>query len=284
MVIGVVGLGLIGGSMAKALKENTKHTVLGYDIKLSEIYAAELVGSVDGALGDENIGECDFVIAAAYPQGVIDFVKNNAKKFKKGAIVIDCGGTKRVVCRELYPVADENGFEFIGGHPMAGTQFSGFRHSRANHYKGATMLLAPQDKTSIETREKARDLFLETGFGRVQFTTPEQHDRVIGYTSQLPHIISNAYVKSPNALDQRGFSAGSYKDLSRVARLNEPMWTELFLENRENIIFEIDTLIENLKQYSDAIKANDADALIALLCDGTQKKERADKGVSNSKN
>lgn len=284
MVIGVVGLGLIGGSMAKALKENTKHTVLGYDIKLSEIYAAELVGSVDGALGDENIGECDFVIVAAYPQGVIDFVKNNAKKFKKGAIVIDCGGTKRVVCRELYPVADENGFEFIGGHPMAGTQFSGFRHSRANLYKGATMLLAPQDKTSIETREKARDLFLETGFGRVQFTTPEQHDRVIGYTSQLPHIISNAYVKSPNALDQRGFSAGSYKDLSRVARLNEPMWTELFLENRENIIFEIDTLIENLKQYSDAIKANDADALIALLHDGTQKKERADKGVSNSKN
>ena len=270
--------------MAKALKENTKHTVLGYDIKLSEIYAAELVGSVDGALGDENIGECDFVIVAAYPQGVIDFVKNNAKKFKKGAIVIDCGGTKRVVCRELYPVADENGFEFIGGHPMAGTQFSGFRHSRANLYKGATMLLAPQDKTSIETREKARDLFLETGFGRVQFTTPEQHDRVIGYTSQLPHIISNAYVKSPNALDQRGFSAGSYKDLSRVARLNEPMWTELFLENRENIIFEIDTLIENLKQYSDAIKANDADALIALLRDGTQKKERADKGVSNSKN
>lgn len=284
MVIGVVGLGLIGGSMAKALKENTKHTVLGYDIKLSEIYAAELVGSVDGALGDENIGECDFVIVAAYPQGVIDFVKNNAKKFKKGAIVIDCGGTKRVVCRELYPVADENGFEFIGGHPMAGTQFSGFRHSRANLYKGATMLLAPQDKTSIETREKARDLFHETGFGRVQFTTPEQHDRVIGYTSQLPHIISNAYVKSPNALDQHGFSAGSYKDLSRVARLNEPMWTELFLENRENIIFEIDTLIENLKQYSDAIKANDADALIALLRDGTQKKERADKGVSNSKN
>ena len=284
MVIGVVGLGLIGGSMAKALKENTKHTVLGYDIKLSEIYAAELVGSVDGALGDENIGECDFVIVAAYPQGVIDFVKNNAKKFKKGAIVIDCGGTKRVVCRELYPVADENGFEFIGGHPMAGTQFSGFRHSRANLYKGATMLLAPQDKTSIEIREKARDLFLEMGFGRVQFTTPEQHDRVIGYTSQLPHIISNAYVKSPNALDQRGFSAGSYKDLSRVARLNEPMWTELFLENRENIIFEIDALIENLKQYSDAIKANDADALIALLRDGTQKKERADKGVSNSKN
>lgn len=284
MIIGVVGLGLIGGSMAKALKENTKHTVLGYDIKLSEIYAAELVGSVDGALGDENIGECDFVIVAAYPQGVIDFVKNNAKKFKKGAIVIDCGGTKRVVCRELYPVADENGFEFIGGHPMAGTQFSGFRHSRANLYKGATMLLAPQDKTSIEIREKARDLFLEMGFGRVQFTTPEQHDRVIGYTSQLPHIISNAYVKSPNALDQRGFSAGSYKDLSRVARLNEPMWTELFLENRENIIFEIDTIIENLKQYSDAIKANDADALIALLRDGTQKKERADKGVSNSKN
>ena len=262
--------------MAKALKENTKHTVLGYDIKLSEIYAAELVGSVDGALGDENIGECDFVIVAAYPQGVIDFVKNNAKKFKKGAIVIDCGGTKRVVCRELYPVADENGFEFIGGHPMAGTQFSGFRHSRANLYKGATMLLAPQDKTSIETREKARDLFLETGFGRVQFTTPEQHDRVIGYTSQLPHIISNAYVKSPNALDQRGFSAGSYKDLSRVARLNEPMWTELFLENKDFLLKELDFFMSSMQQYRDALAADDQQQLVRLLDEGRKRKAEVD--------
>lgn len=284
MVIGVVGLGLIGGSMAKAIKENTSHTVLGYDVKLSEIYAAELVGSVDAALDEKNAGECDFVIVAAYPQGTIDYVKANAKLFKKSAIVVDCGGTKQKVCSELYPVADKNGFEFIGGHPMAGVQYSGFRHSRANLYKGATMLLAPQDKTSIPVREKARDLFLEIGFGRVQFTTPQQHDRVIGYTSQLPHIISNAYVKSPNALEQRGFSAGSYKDLSRVAKLNEPMWTELFLENRENIIFEIDTLIDNLKQYSDAIKANDSERLIELLRDGTQKKERADKGAANSKN
>ncbi len=283
MKIGVVGLGLIGGSMAKAIKENTGHTVYGYDIKVSEIFAAQLVGSVDEALTDENIAECDFVIISAYPQGTIDFVKAKAEKFKKGSIVVDCGGTKIKVCNELYPIADKNGFEFIGGHPMAGTQYSGFSHSRANLYKGATMLLAPQAKTDIETREKTRDLFLSLGFGRVQFTTPEQHDRVIGYTSQLPHIISNAYVKSPNAQDQRGFSAGSYKDLSRVARLNETMWTELFLENRENIIFEIDTLIDNLKQYSDAIKNNDEKTLIELLKDGTQKKERADKRVSNSK-
>ncbi len=284
MKIGVVGLGLIGGSMAKAIKENTQHTVYGYDIKQSEIFAAQLVGSVDEELNDNTIGECDFVIVSAYPQGTIDYVKQNANKFRKDAVVVDCGGTKIKICQELYPIADEAGFEFIGGHPMAGTQFSGFSHSRANLYKGATMLLAPQSKASIPVREKTRDFFLEIGFGRVQFTTPEQHDRVIGYTSQLPHIISNAYVKSPNAMDQRGFSAGSYKDLSRVAKLNETMWTELFLENRENIIFEIDTLIENLKQYSDAIKANDEQTLIELLKDGTQKKERADKRVSNSKN
>lgn len=283
MKIGIIGLGLIGGSMAKAIKENTNHTVLGYDIKESEVFAARLVGSVDEALDDGNIGECNFVIVSAYPQGTIDYVKENAHKFAEGSIVVDCGGTKANVCRELFPVADKSGFEFIGGHPMAGTQFSGFGHSRANLYKGATMLLVPQEKTSIPTREKARDLFLSIGFGRVQFTTPEQHDRVIGYTSQLPHIISNAYVKSPNAMDQRGFSAGSYKDLSRVARLNEPMWTELFMANKENIIFEIDNLIENLKQYSDAIKANDEKTLIELLRDGTQKKERADKRVGNSK-
>ena len=173
-------------------------------------------------------------------------------------------------------MADKNGFEFIGGHPMAGVQYSGFRHSRANLYKGATMLLAPQDKTSIPVREKARDLFLEIGFGRVQFTTPQQHDRVIGYTSQLPHIISNAYVKSPNALEQRGFSAGSYKDLSRVARLNEPMWTELFLENSDALLFEIDSIIGSLSEYRKAISEGDREMLIKLLDDGRKRKEEID--------
>ncbi len=281
MKIGVVGLGLIGGSMAKAIKENTKHTVLAYDIKESEYLAAELVGTADGRLDDSTLGECDAVIVSAYPQGTIDYVKSNAKKFRKGALVIDCGGTKEKVCSELYPTADENGFEFIGGHPMAGTQFSGFSHSRANLFKGATMLLAAQDSTSIETREKARDLFLSIGFGRVQFTTPENHDKVIGFTSQLPHVISNAYVKSPTALQQKGFSAGSYKDLSRVAKLNEKMWAELFLENKENLLFEIDTLIKNLQEYSDALREENEQKLIEILADGTQKKERADKGAQS---
>lgn len=282
MIIGVVGLGLIGGSMAKAIKENTDHTVLAYDIKESEILAAELAGAADGALDDGAVGKCDAVIISAYPQGTIDYVKANAVKFKKGALVIDCGGTKEKVCGELFPVADKYGFEFIGGHPMAGTQFSGFRHSRANLFKGATMLLAAQDSTSIESREAARDLFLSIGFGRVQFTTPQQHDKVIGFTSQLPHIISNAYVKSPTALMQRGFSAGSYRDLSRVAKLNEKMWAELFLENRENLLFEISTLIDNLTQYRDAVAQNDEQTLIEILRDGTQKKERADKGAENN--
>lgn len=279
MKIGIVGLGLIGGSMAKAIKENTDHTVLAYDIKESEYLAAELVGIADGRLDDITLGECDSVIISAYPQGTIDYVKSNAKNFKKGALVIDCGGTKEKVCSELYKTADKNGFEFIGGHPMAGTQFSGFSHSRANLFKGATMLLAAQDSTSIETREKARDLFLSIGFGRVQFTTPENHDKVIGFTSQLPHVISNAYVKSPTALQQKGFSAGSYKDLSRVAKLNEKMWAELFLENKENLLFEIDTLIKNLQEYSDALRDENEQKLIEILADGTQKKERADKGA-----
>ena len=131
MKIGVVGLGLIGGSMAKAIKENTVHTVYGYDIKLSEIYAAKLVGSIDDELNDDNIGQCDFVIVSAYPQGTIDYVKENALKFKNNSVVVDCGGTKIKVCQELYPVADSAGFEFIGGHPMAGTQFSGIKYSKA---------------------------------------------------------------------------------------------------------------------------------------------------------
>ncbi|MCL2018252.1 MAG: prephenate dehydrogenase [Oscillospiraceae bacterium] len=278
MTIGIVGLGLIGGSFAKAIKENTDHKVLVFDKNNSVNLQAKLEGACDGTLNSENIGDCDIVLISLYPKVTIDYIKENADLFKENALVIDAAGIKRNVCETAAPLAREKGFSFLGGHPMAGTQFSGFRYSRGSLFKNAPMLLIPQPDESIKVLEKAKNFFTEIGFASVVFTTAEEHDRRIAYTSQLAHIVSNAYVKSPAASEHKGFSAGSYKDLTRVARLNEEMWTELFLENRDNLIYEIEYLIKSLTEYKVTLEENNGEALKALLKDGRERKERVERG------
>lgn len=274
MNIGIVGLGLIGGSMAKAIKEMTEHKVYGYDIIESTLLAAEMTKSVDGILDADTLKECDTVIVSLYPNATVDYIRKNAGLFKKGSVVIDCSGVKRNICKQMEPVAQENGFSFIGGHPMAGTQFWGFDYSRSSLFKGASMILVPHG-VEIATLEKVKELFTSIGFSEVTFTTPEDHDRIVAYTSQLAHVVSNAYVKSPTALERKGFSAGSYKDMTRVAKLNETMWTELFLENRDFLAGEIDVLIKNLTEYKNALNDNDEQKLMQLLKDGRNTKKQA---------
>lgn len=276
MLIGVVGLGLIGGSLAKAIKYNTENTVLGYDIDLNVLLKAKLLGAVDGELTEDKIPECDMIITGLYPQSTKDFINANAAKFKKGAIVVDTCGVKGYVCEDMWKTANENGFVFIGAHPMAGLHLSGFEHSQVKLFDNASMILVPSKDVNINDLEKVKKLFLSIGFTDIQLTTPEKHDKLIAFTSQLAHVVSNAYVKSPTAKEHKGFSAGSYKDLTRVAKLNETMWTELFLENDEYLIKEIDGIIENLQQYSAALKARDEKTLRQLLKDGRECKERID--------
>ena len=274
MTVGIVGLGLIGGSFARAVTTLTEHKVLGYDIKESSFLAAKLVGAVNGELNAQTIGECDILLVSLYPQAAVEYIETNKALLKKGAIVVDCCGVKRYICDLIGPNTDRD-FVFIGGHPMAGTQQWGFEHSRATLFKGGSMILTPDDGSDIRDLEKAKAFFLELGFGDVVFTTAEEHDRRIAFTSQLPHVISNAYVKSPRAVDHRGFSAGSYRDLTRVSKLNVNMWTELFLENSDFLADEIDLLIENLKEYSAAVRDKDEERLSALLTDGHESKKIA---------
>ncbi len=273
MNIGVVGLGLIGASLAKSIKKNTSHTVFGLDKDKSTLDFALLGNTVDCELNGSNLKLCDYVFIAVYPQGTIDFVKENKANFKSGATVIDCGGIKRDICRECFLAANDGDFSFIGGHPMAGTQFSGIKYAKDTMFHNASFVLTPKTGEAIETVSNARDLIIEIGFSRVTVMSPEEHDRRIAFTSQLAHIVSNAYVKSPEAKMRSGISAGSYKDLTRVAYLNENMWTELFMDNKDNLCFEIDNLISELKKYSDAMKENDSDALKKLLKDGREIKE-----------
>jgi len=276
MRIGIVGLGLIGGSLAKALKYNTEHEVLGTDIDRGVLLKAKLLGAVDDELLPEQLPSCDLVITALYPQDTLDYITQHAQSFKKGAIVMDCCGVKRVVCETLWQCAKENGFFFYGAHPMAGLHFSGFAYSDVHMFSNASMILLPPDNADINDLANLKHLFLSIGFTNIQISTPEEHDRIIAYTSQLAHVVSNAYVKSPQAQVHNGFSAGSYKDLTRVAKLNADMWTELFLDNVDNLTEELDGLIENLQQYSRALHEKDAKTLHALLKAGSDRKEKID--------
>ncbi|MDR0223407.1 MAG: prephenate dehydrogenase [Oscillospiraceae bacterium] len=278
MNVGIVGLGLIGGSLAKAIKENTPHKVFAGDISQSAFLEAKLFGAVDGNLDSKSVSECDFIIVSVYPSAAADYIKGNAARFKKGAVVVDCCGVKRGICAQIAPVAAKNGFVFIGGHPMAGTQSWGFRHSRPTLFNKASMLLSPPDGIDIGALDAAKKFFMGLGFGEVVFTTPEEHDRIIAFTSQLAHVVSSAYIKSPAAAEHKGFSAGSYKDMTRVAKLNEDMWSELFVENRDFLAGEIDGLIAGLAEYRDAVKSGDAEKLRELLKEGRERKESIERG------
>ncbi len=275
MKIGICGLGLIGGSLAKAYKR-AGQSVLGYDINNAVTDYAIMAGVIDGALNEKTISECDYIFVALYPQAVVDYVREISPLVKKGATVVDLCGTKATVCPPCFKLAEENGFNFVGGHPMAGTQFSGLKNSKETLFDGATMILVPKQNEDMHLLADLRDILLKAGFGTVTVATPQVHDVNIAYTSQLAHVVSNAYVKSPRSKVHKGFSAGSYRDLTRVAWLNENMWTQLFMENSENLITEIDLMIENLQKYSDALKANDAEEIKALLREGRMIKEAVD--------
>lgn len=276
MIIGVVGLGLIGGSLCKALKLNTTHTVYGYDLDSNINSYAIIDKAIDNTLTDDNISECDYILISVYPKATVEFLKSKAHLIKSNTVVIDCGGIKRSICEECFEIARKNGFVFIGGHPMAGLHQSGFKYSKADLFLGASMILTPENTNDIVLLQNVTEFIKSIGFSSITVTTASEHDKIIAFTSQLAHVVSNAYVKSPQAQVHKGFSAGSYKDLTRVARLNENMWTELFLENKDNLIFEIDHIINSLSEYRDALENNDSDTLKALLKEGSDRKKNID--------
>ena len=275
MTVGIVGLGLIGGSFAKAYHE-AGETVLACNRTEDTLRFAMLSGAVDGELTEENIGSCDLVIIAVFPEAAEAFLRRMAPHIGKKPVVIDACGTKRKICSMCFPIAEEYGFTYLGGHPMAGTHKSGFKYARANLFHNAPMVIVPPSFDDIELLDRVKTLLAPVGFGCISVTTAEKHDELIAFTSQMPHIISNAYIKSPTAAAHKGFSAGSYKDLTRVAWLNPKLWGELFLENRDCILNELDWFIAALEQYRDAVKNDDFETLEKLLDDGRRRKEEVD--------
>lgn len=279
MLIGVVGLGLIGGSMAKAINQNTDYSVYGYDKDDSITKKAILVGATEGELTEEMLPECDLIFLGLYPQDTIDFMTEHADKFKKDCIILDVCGVKQIVVDAAVPLAKEYGWTFIGTHPMAGVEHTGFEYSKKALFKGASLILVPLTGTPIEKVDCIINLAKQIGFSQTPIAEPSDHDRIIAYTSQLAHVVSSAYVMSPTAVEHFGFSAGSYRDMTRVAKLNEYMWTELFLENPDFLADEVDGLIARLSEFSKAIRERDEEALCGLLAKGHKRKLEIDKEI-----
>lgn len=275
MNIAVIGLGLIGGSVCKALKENTFHHIMGIDTNPETIKKALEIGAIDEEITEDRLCEANLTIVALYPVPTVETVKKNADKFRKGSIVMDVCGVKGYTVRGCTPILDERGVYFIGTHPMAGTENSGFDYATADLFKDASYILTPTESTPQIVIDLVSTLGSCMGFGQVVIATPEQHDANIAYTSQLAHVVSNAYVKSPSLFRADGFSAGSFLDLTRVAKLNEEMWASLFLCNKKALLFEINSIIASLEEYRDAMENDDIDALRDILRIGRERKEES---------
>lgn len=285
LTVGIVGLGLIGGSFARAYAA-AGASVLAFDPNTDAIDLA-LVDTIEGILDEQTIGTCNLIILAAYPDACTAWLSDHAEALalattdpvREGPLVIDTAGVKGHLCDRAFELAQSHGFAFCGTHPMAGTEFSGFAHARADLFQGAPMVLVPprlSDLDRLDLLDRTHMLLAPCGFGSFSVTTPSEHDRVIAFTSQLAHVVSNAYVKSPTAQKHHGFSAGSYRDLTRVAHLNAGMWSELMMDDADNLSFELSTLIDNLGAVRDALDAGDTSRLRDLLAEGDRIKRALD--------
>ncbi len=273
MQIAIIGLGLIGGSIAKALKANTTHTVVGFDRDENVLLDALSLGAIDRIGSTTALREADVVYVCLYPEDAVAFVRENAARFKPRCIVTDVCGIKGGVCGRLAALAAENGFVYVGGHPMAGKERSGFEASEAGLFYNASYIFVPGDAPQDAVKTLA-ELAEAMGFGTIQYCTQQKHDRMIAYTSQVPHVLACAYVMSPRCDEHNGFSAGSYRDVSRVAKINAELWADLFLSNREELTDELSELIRNIESIRTAVEDGDREKIVALLSAAREKKEK----------
>ncbi len=273
--IAVVGLGLIGGSFCKTIQKQLGILCDGLDADQTVCAKAVADGTIRRAITPEQLHEADLTIVALHPKQTIRFLLEQKEHFRQGSIVMDVCGIKTAVVDAVAASLQERGVRFVGTHPMAGREFSGYDYALSDLFEHASFIITPTDATDQEALETVVSLAEGMRFERVVVSSPENHDRIIAFTSQLAHVVSNAYIKSPSAQDQMGFSAGSFLDLTRVAKLNENMWTDLFLMNKEPLLYELDTIIAHLCEYRDAMRADDSEALRALLRDGRIRKEKS---------
>ncbi len=268
----IVGLGLIGGSFAKAFKSRTSHTVIGYDIDKATMDFALARGVIDEKAGDSSVASADLTVVCLYPAACVEFIRSNAALFKSDAVIMDACGVKGIIYDGLEDVIRQHKLRFVGAHPMAGKEHHGFDYSDGELYEGASLIVTPEGADEDAVRLVC-DTALEIGFGSCKVTDKATHDLMIAYTSQLAHVLACSYISDPLSPEHKGFSAGSFRDVTRVALINEEMWTELFLNNKAALSKEIGVLVDNLGKFRDAIDRDDADALRTMMKKSRELKE-----------
>lgn len=272
MNIVISGLGIIGGSYAKAIKKYTDHKVIGINRSEKPLKDALACGAIDEIGTAQSLTKADIIILGTFPEAAVSFVRDNAELIPKSCIVTDTSGIKTEICTELKELSQKYGFKFVGGHPMAGKEKNGFGASDADLFVGASYICVPcgADDKDVEV---IVSLMKGLGFGTIKFSNPQEHDRMIAFTSQLPHALSCSYVLSPSCIKHKGFSGGSYHDMSRVANINVPLWTELFAENKQPLVEELDIFIENVTRLRNAVADGDSGAVSAILEKARKTKE-----------
>lgn len=273
--ITIVGLGLIGGSYALALRDLNPKNIYAIDNDKEALKFGEELGIIDKGFTDAEIPlrESDLVILCVYPKLVKSFVENNIDNFKRGAIITDVTGIKKDFAEEVNSLLRED-IDFVFGHPMAGREFSGVKYASKDIFKGANYIITPTERNKKENLDLIEKIARGIGFKNVEKVSPEDHDKIIGFTSQLPHVIAISLVNSDNSgLDMGKFTGDSYRDLTRIARINTKLWSELFLGNKENLIYEIEEFEKNIADVKKAIIDTDIDVLCKILDRASKKRE-----------
>ncbi len=271
MNILVSGMGLIGGSFCKALKKYTNNTVTGYDINKDIEKLALSEKSID-RIFNGDYSEIDIIIVCTYPEITEKYFCETIPKLNKNTLITDVCGIKGEMSERIHRFAENYKIEYIPIHPMAGKEVGGYSNSTADLYIRANMVITPFSNSDKSKTALLSELSENIGFRKIVVTTPQEHDKMIAYTSQLAHIVSSAYVKSPSLDKESGFSGGSFQDMTRIATMNENMWTSLFMQNRENLEKELTVLIENLEKYRKALSENDSETMKKLIKEGSELK------------
>jgi len=272
--VAVIGLGIMGGSIVKALKKSGKYYVIGYNRTTDISQRALADKAVDEIWDGASPLDADITVLAVNPNVTYDLFKTLPALLKKGSILTDICGVKAELVKKGEAVGREYGVHFIGGHPMAGRERSGYDYSTEDLFFNRSYIFTETVNTNKEALNILSQMALDIGCSDVTITSPEYHDKMIAYTSQIPHILAGAYMNSPTSATHKGYSAGSYHDVSRVASVDENLWSQLFLQNKDNLLYEIDILIRNLQDYKEAVTRNDSSRLSGIIKTGRILKER----------
>ncbi|WP_238901303.1 prephenate dehydrogenase [Clostridium sp. YIM B02500] len=276
MKIVVVGLGVIGGSFTMALKEAGYDDVYGIDTNEETLVKAKKSELIKEGFtsGEEILKSADLIIMSLYPRLVKKFITDNKDNFKDGAVITDATGIKKMFVEHIVNILPNN-IDFIFGHPMAGREKKGIDFATSEVFKGANYILTPIDRNKEDNLKLIENIAYEIGFKRVRRITPEYHDEMIGFTSQLPHALAVALVNSDVEGRETGsFIGDSYRDLTRIANINEDLWSELFLGNKENLLKSIENFEVELDKIKDAIKDDDKETLKEIFIKSTQRREK----------